>query len=259
MSISFSVAEIRDNLYFTGVIRDITEYQEMQDRVLQSERLAAVGNTVNHIAHEIKNPLLIIGGFARQLQKIPGLDDKARQKLTIMAEEVSNLEEMVAEMREFVRRPPAAKRPGRLEALVSAALELFQDAFSENHIAVKRVEEGHLPELNCDPKLLHQVLINLFKNALEAMPRGGELTVTTRVRGKNAEVVVADTGEGMTPEVAASIFQPYFTTKPKGTGLGLAICQSIIQEHGGAILVESAPGKGSAFTIQLPLEEKVPA
>ena len=116
ISISFSVAEIRDNLYFTGIIRDITEYKEMEDRVLQTERLAAVGNTVTHIAHEIKNPLLIIGRFARQLLKIPDLDDKARHKLTIIAEEVSQLEEMVAEMREFVRRPPAAKRPGSLEA-----------------------------------------------------------------------------------------------------------------------------------------------
>ena len=255
MSISFSVAEIRDNLYFTGIIRDITEYQEMEDRVLQTERLAAVGNTVTHIAHEIKNPLLIIGGFARQLLKVPDFDDKARQKLTIMAEEVSNLEKMVAEMREFVRRPPAARQPGRLETPLSEALELFQDTFSENHIKVKRVEETPLPELNFDAKQLHQVLINLFKNALEAMPRGGELTVTTRVRGGDAEIVVADTGEGMPPEVAANIFQPYFTTKAKGTGLGLAICQSIIQEHGGSISVESTPGQGTAFTIRLPLPE----
>ena len=91
------MAEIHDNLYFTGIIRDNTENQELEDRVLQTERLAAVGNTVTHIAHEIKNPLLVIGGFARQLLRVPGLDDKARRKLTIMAEEVSNLEKLVAE------------------------------------------------------------------------------------------------------------------------------------------------------------------
>ncbi len=113
ISISFSVAEIRDNLYFTGIIRDITEYKELEDRVLHTERLAAVGNTMTHIAHEIKNPLLIIGGFARQLLKVPGLEEKSRHKLSIIAEEVSQLEEMVAEMREFVRRPPAEKRPGQ--------------------------------------------------------------------------------------------------------------------------------------------------
>jgi two-component system, LuxR family, sensor kinase FixL len=253
MSISFSVAEIRDNLYFTGVIRDITEYQEMEDRLLQSERLAAVGNTVTHIAHEIKNPLLIIGGFARQLLKAPGLDDKARQKLRVITEEVSGLEAMVAEMRDFVRLPPAVKTRGQLETAISQALELFQDTFAEKHIKVKRVEDGALPPLDFDPKQFRQVLINLFKNALEAMPRGGEITISTRVSGPNAEIGLADTGEGMDPEVAANIFQPYFTNKAQGTGLGLAICQSIIQGHGGSISVKSTPGKGTAFTIQLPL------
>ena len=106
------------------------------------------------------------------------------------------------------------------------------------------MEETPLPELNFDAKQILQVLINLFKNALEAMPRGGEITVTTRVRGGNVEVVVADTGEGMPPEVAANIFQPYFTTKAKGTGLGLAISQNIIQEHGGSLDGGEHPGPG---------------
>ncbi|HZE20484.1 MAG TPA: ATP-binding protein, partial [Desulfobaccales bacterium] len=255
MSISFSVAEIRDTLYFTGIIRDITEYQEMADRVLQSERLAAVGDTVTHIAHEIKNPLLIIGGFARQLLKNPGLDDKARHKLSIMAEEVSHLEEMVAEMREFVRRPSVQKRPGQLGEALRRALDLFQDTLAENHIEVSLVEKTSLPPVPFDPNQLHQVFINLIKNALEAMPEGGKITITSRVRGDNAEIKITDTGEGMTPDVAANIFQPYFTTKEKGTGLGLANCQSIIQEHGGSILVDSHPGRGTTFTILLPLEE----
>jgi two-component system sensor kinase FixL len=257
MSISFSVAEIGDNLYFTGIIRDITEYQEMEERVLQTERLAAVGNTVTHIAHEIKNPLLIIGGFARQLLKVPGLEDKARQKLSIIAEEVSHLEEMVAEMRDFVRRPPAVKHPGQIGDALREALELFQDTFKEHNIRVRRLEETPLPPVTFDPKQVHQVLLNLLKNALEAMPRGGEITITSRVKGPNVEISLADTGQGMPPEVAASIFQPYYTTKEKGTGLGLAICQSIIQEHGGAILVDSSPGRGSTFTIQVPLEAPV--
>jgi PAS domain S-box-containing protein len=255
ISISFSVAEIRDNLYFTAIIRDITEYKEMEDRVLHTERLAAVGNTVAHVAHEIKNPLIIIGGFARQLLKAPGLDDKARHKLSIIAEEVSHLEEMVAEMREFVRRPPAQKRPGQIGAALTAALELFQDTFADHGVTVRRVEETPLPPVTFDPKQVHQVLINLFKNALEAMPEGGEITVTSRVKGANAEICIADTGVGLAPEVAGNIFQPYFTTKEKGTGLGLAICQGIISEHGGVVSVDSTPGKGTTFTIQLPLNE----
>ena len=210
---------------------------------------------MTHIAHEIKNPLLIIGGFARQLIKVPGLDDKSRHKLAIMAEEVTQLEEMVAEMREFVRRPPAAKRPGQISAALAAALDLFRDTLAEHRVTVRRVEETPLPPVSFDPKQVHQVLINLFKNALEAMPAGGEITVTTRVKGANVEIDIADTGEGMSPEVAANIFQPYFTTKDKGTGLGLAICQSIISDHGGLISVASTPGKGTTFTIQLPLDQ----
>ena len=158
LSISFSVAEIQGNLYFTAIMRDITEYKAMEDRLLQSERLAAVGNTVAHIAHEIKNPLLIIGGFARQLLKAPEFDEPARRKLSIIAEEVSHLEEMVAEMRDFVRRPPTVKRPGQISAVVEEALELFQDTFKEHHIQVRRVEKTPLPPVAFDPKQLHQVL-----------------------------------------------------------------------------------------------------
>jgi two-component system sensor kinase FixL len=255
LSISFSVAEIQGNLYFTAIMRDITEYKAMEDRLLDSERLAAVGNTVAHIAHEIKNPLLIIGGFARQLLKAPGFDDPARRKLSTIAAEVSHLEEMVAEMRDFVRRPPTVKRPGQIKAVVEEALEFFRETFTERHIQVRQVEETPLPPLAFDPKQVHQVLVNLFKNALEAMPKGGELTITSRLREDKVEITVSDTGVGMAPEVAGNIFQPYFTTKEKGTGLGLAICQNIIAEHGGCLFADSAPGRGATFTIQLPLKE----
>ena len=124
---------------------------------------------------------------------------------------------------------------------------------------MRRVEETPLPPVIFDPQQMHQVLINLFKNALEAMPRGGEITITSRVKGANVEISITDTGEGMSPEVAGNIFQPYFTTKEKGTGLGLAICQSIIQEHGGVIAVDSTPGRGTTFTIRLPLQRGAPA
>jgi PAS domain S-box-containing protein len=256
MSISFSVAEILGNLYFTGIIRDITEYQNMEERVLQSERLAAIGNTVTRIVHEIKNPLLIIGGFAKQLQRATELDAKARQKLGIMAEEVGHLETMVAEMRDFVRPPAAKKTPGDISALLDETLEFFADTFKEHHVEVRRETAGPLPAVSFDRQQIRQVLINLFKNALEAMPRGGTLTVATRVRGGHLEIAVTDTGEGMTPEVAAHIFQPYYSTKETGTGLGLAICQFIVREqHRGCLKVDSAPGQGSTFTIRLPLEE----
>jgi two-component system sensor kinase FixL len=258
LSISFSVAEIRGSLYFTAIMRDITEYKSMEDRVLQSERLAAVGNTVAHIAHEIKNPLLIIGGFARQLLRVPAFDDEARHQLSTIAEEVVHLEEMVVAMRDFVRRPPAQKRQGEIALAIAEALALFQDSLTEHNIQVHQVVEMPLPPVAFDSEQLHQVLINLLKNAQEAMPRGGKITIASRVRGANVEISVTDTGTGMSPEVAGNIFQPYFSTKEMGTGVGLAICQSIMQEHGGCIFADSTPGRGSTLTIQLPLEEAVP-
>ncbi len=260
MSISFSVAEIQGNLYFTGIMRDITEYKEMEDRVLTSERLAAIGNTVTHIAHEIKNPLLVIGGFARQLLKAAELDDKGRKKLAIIAEEVGRLEALMAEMRDFVRPPTSQKSLGQIDQVLDETVEFFQDTFTEHHIQVRRVKEAPLPPVNFDPNQMRQVLINLFKNALEAMPRGGEITVATQVKGSDLEISVTDTGEGMPPEVAANIFQPYYTTKEKGSGLGLAICQFIVKDqHGGCLEAESTPGQGSTFTIRLPLTEAPPA
>ena len=260
MSISFSMAEVREDLYFTGIVRDITEYSAMEERLLESERLAAVGNTVSHIAHEIKNPLAIIGGFARQLLKSPGLEDKGRHKLNVMVEEVDRLESMIAQMRDFVRRPTAKKQPGDVEVLLDEVLDLFQDSFEERRITLTRQKaEGAPLTLNFDRQQIHQVLINLLKNALEAMPQGGELTVATQVQGDNLEVSISDTGQGMSHEVKASIFQPYFTTKEKGTGLGLAICQNILEEHGGCIIADSAPGQGSTFTLQIPLAEAPPA
>jgi two-component system sensor kinase FixL len=259
MSISFSVAEVRGALYFTGIVRDITEYKQMEERLLQSERLAAVGNTVSHIAHEIKNPLAIIGGFARQLQKTPGLDDKGQHKLDIIVEEVGRLEGMIAEMRDFVKRPTAHKEPGDVEALLDEVVDLYEDTLKEKNITLKRERTPATPTLSFDRQQIHQVLLNLFKNAMEAMPRGGELTLATRLNGPNLEVSISDTDQGMTPEVKANIFQPYFTTKEKGTGLGLAICQNIVEEHGGCLIADSAPGQGSTFTIQIPVAEAPPA
>jgi signal transduction histidine kinase len=161
-------------------------------------------------------------------------------------------------MRDFVRRPPVQKQTGQIQAAIRQALDLFQEFLEERKIKVRTVEETPLPPVTFDPKQLHEVLINLLKNAMEAMPKGGELTIASRVAGSNVEISVTDTGGGISPEDKAKIFQPYYTTKEKGTGLGLAICQDIMQEHGGCIFAESVPEQGSTFTIQLPLEEAQP-
>ncbi len=228
---------------------------ELEEKVRQNERLAAIGNTVSQIVHEIKNPLMIIGGFAKQLLKTQTLDSKGSQKLTIITEEVSRMESLMSEMRDFSRPQNLKREPGRIETLVQEVIHYYVDIFKEKGIELVLLPVKPLPAYNLDYQQLKQVLINLIKNASEAMPQGGSITVSVDRRPPDLIITVADTGEGMPPDVAENIFTPYFTTKSKGSGLGLAISRNIIMAHNGDIKVESQPGKGSTFTIRLPLAE----
>ncbi|MBW1917428.1 MAG: PAS domain S-box protein [Deltaproteobacteria bacterium] len=258
MSISFSMTEIAEKLYFTGIIRDITESMDIEAKLRQSERLAAVGNTVSHIVHEIKNPLMVIGGFARQLARAPNLDDKARDKLAMITEEVKRLESLMFEMKDFSHPPTIHLEAGRIEEVIQEVLELYEDTLREQGIKVLQEYPQSLPTLSFDRQQIKQVIINLIKNAAEAMPQGGQLTVATRCEEPYLEIAITDTGEGMPSEVVEKIFTPYYTTKTKGSGLGLSICRNIIKAHNGDIMVNSIPGKGSTFTILLPMDKPAP-
>ena len=255
ISISFSVADIGGNLYFTGIVRDISEYVELEEKLRQNERLAAVGNTVSQIVHEIKNPLMIIGGFAQQLLKVQTLDAKGVQKLAIIVEEVARLEAMMAEMRDYSRPPGLKRETGSILTLLQEVFNLYSELLKEKNIELILTPSEPLPTYNLDYQQMKQVLVNLVKNASEAMAEGGTITVSVQRRPPHLEIVVADTGEGMPPDVVENIFTPYFTTKSKGSGLGLAISRNIIRAHNGDLGVESQPGKGSVFTIRLPLAE----
>jgi PAS domain S-box-containing protein len=255
ISISFSVADIGGNLYFTGIVRDISEYVELEEKLRQNERLAAVGNTVSQIVHEIKNPLMIIGGFAQQLLKAQTLDAKGVQKLAIIVEEVARLEAMMAEMRDYSRPPGLKRETGSILTLLQEVFNLYSEILKEKNIELILTPSEPLPTYNLDYQQMKQVLVNLVKNASEAMAEGGTITVSVQRRPPHLEIVVADTGEGMPPDVVENIFTPYFTTKSKGSGLGLVISRNIIRAHNGDLGVESQPGKGSVFTIRLPLAE----
>lgn len=255
MSISFSVADIGGNLYFTGIIRDITEYVELEEKLRQNERLAAVGNTVSQIVHEIKNPLMIIGGFAQQLLKSKTLDAKGLQKLSIIAEEVGRLEALMAEMRDYSRLPTLKREIGQIEPFLQQLAEFYREYLKEKNIELVLAPMESHPTYSLDFQQLRQVLVNLIKNAAEAMPSGGTITLSVQRRPPHLEIKVADTGAGMAPDVVENIFTPYFTTKSKGSGLGLAISRNIVRAHNGDMQVESQPGKGSVFNIFLPLAE----
>jgi two-component system sensor kinase FixL len=254
VSISFSVTEVEGAPYFTGLVRDLTETRALQEKVSQAERLAVLGQLVAEISHEIKNPLVLIGGFARQVLQAT-IDKKNREKLEIIASEVSRLESLLSDLREFYLPKPPETGPVDLRALVDEIFALVKEACRRRHIDLQLDEEETGLVVAGDPVRLKQVLLNLVKNSMEAMEgTGGVLRIRlTRSEGK-ALITVMDTGSGIPEKYRGDIFSPFFTTKKQGSGLGLAICKRIIEQHPGSTFVfETSEGKGTQFQIGLPL------
>lgn len=256
--ISFSVIDLEGTLYFTGIVRDLTETKILQEQLIRSERLAALGQSVAEITHEIKNPLALIGGFAQQLRRTV-TDDKGLQKLKIITHEISRLERLLAELRDFYVISSITTDKVDLENLFEETLSLLKRDCGDRKVEIRhQVDEG-ARFVTADPGKLKQVLLNLFKNSIDAMEQGGALTIIARRAGEKVEIVVSDQGCGIPEADRDSIFSPFFTTKNHGTGLGLAISKRIIEQHpGGSLQVESEEGKGTSFTIALPSCGNVP-
>lgn len=228
---------------------------ETQEKLLRSERFAAIGQAASHLAHEIKNPLLLMGGFASQVRrKLPG-DSPHIEKLGIIEEEAKRLEHMLVQVQNFTRPTRPCKEMADLNTAVEEVLRLMEQDMEDKGVACALDLDRSLPLVPHDPRQIRQVLLNLVKNAAEAMPDGGTLRLRTWVENGQARVSVADTGAGMSAQVLANVFSPFYTTKSQGTGLGLAVCFRILEDHGGEIGVQSQEGRGSTFTLALPLAE----
>ncbi|MGA9754758.1 MAG: ATP-binding protein [Desulfobaccales bacterium] len=236
-----------------GYFRDLRERQRLETELLRNERLATLGKMVARISHEIKNPLVTIGGFAGQLGRMAGLPEDARRKLTLIYQEVQRLEKFLSDMSTFTRGAPPQKTQGDLPALIREVAELMDNSFKEQSVVFHLHTRSQIPTLAFDPGQIRQVLINLFKNALEAMPKGGDLTVTVEVQDDFLVVAITDTGSGITPEDLQNLFTPFFTTKQGGTGLGLTIVRGLISQHQGDISIASEVGRGTTCTIRLPM------
>jgi two-component system, LuxR family, sensor kinase FixL len=247
-SISFSVADIEGQLYFTGLIRDLSSTRNLEQRLAQSERMAALGQTVAEINHEIKNPLMMIGGFARQLLK-KETDEKNRAKLAIIVDEVTRLEHLLAGLKELYRPQQLHLSGISLNELLEEVVALARSYSKDKGIDIQLVPAIDV-EVEVDRDKIKQVLLNLVKNGVEATPPGGKVAVSTRVGEKLVEVDVTDTGEGIPAEIKKRIFLPFFTTKEQGTGLGLSISKRIIEEHPGcSFQLDSEEGRGTVATI----------
>jgi PAS domain S-box-containing protein len=229
-----------------GHFRDLRERKRMEEELVRSERLAALGNMASHISHEIKNPLIVIGGFARQILKDTTPDPQAnREKLQIIVDEVKRLEDFLVEVGGYAKISEPHLQAGDFNALIQELGQRLGPSLQESGIQLVMDLDPNLPQIQFDPGHMRQALLNIAKNGIEAMAAGGTLTISSRRQGEEIVVELADTGEGIPPEALEKIFQPFYSTKDKGSGLGLAITQKIIEAHHGKIAIESEPGKGT--------------
>jgi len=243
---------------YTSLQESMAKLQKVQTQLIQAERLSAIGQMTAKVAHEIRNPLVTIGGFARSILK--GLAPKSTQarKCSIIVDETMRLEEILQCLLDFTRQRELNLEYCRIETLLERVCSLLWDELQTHRIQVRRQIQKDLPELLLDVNKIEQILINLVKNALEAMKSGGTMTLSADLQGEFVSVKVADTGEGVPPDILGNIFNPFFTTKSEGFGLGLAICRTYIYDHGGNISVRSQAGAGTEFDVLLPLPS-VPA
>ncbi|HLO25223.1 MAG TPA: ATP-binding protein [Geobacteraceae bacterium] len=224
--------------------------EQHQLEMAQRERLAQLGEMGAMLAHEIRNPLAGIKGYAQVIEKKPEESRNAGFAQRIVAE-VLRLEDLVNDLLAYARSGSYSKAPVDLCGLmVFATSHVRHDADQQHVTIVTECPEGLAVLGNRDK--LEQVLLNLATNALQAMPEGGTLSITAHQSGKSVICSVSDSGEGISPEHMKQLFEPFYTTKARGTGLGLAICKRIIEEHSGTIQVESVPGKGTSVSITLP-------
>jgi PAS domain S-box-containing protein len=238
-----------------GHFRDLRERKRMEEALLQNERLAVLGGMAAHVSHEIKNPLMLIGGFARQILKDISRDpEKNQQKLQIIVDEIRRLEEFLVEVGSYAKFSEPQMQPGDLNALIQEICLRLEPNLHEAGIKLQLELDPDLPQVQFDPVHMRQVILNIAKNGIEAMSSGGALTITSAREMGRVLVQIADTGEGIPAEVRDKIFQPFYSSKPKGSGLGLAISQKIMAAHQGEITIESEPHQGTRVTLSLKAE-----
>jgi len=228
------------------------ELKETQARLLRSERLAALGQLSQGIAHEVRNPVTSIGGFAKRLKKALPEDDPVVHYVDIILKETSRLEQMVQDLEQFTRMPKPEIRQVKLLALLQSALKVWGMEDRSDHIEVNMETLPEDPAVFVDRALMEQALIHLLRNARDAMPQGGVISISTSWEDKWLVLSVKDTGSGIASEELPRIFDPFFTSKTRGSGLGLTTVNRIVNEHGGEVEIFSTPGDGTEARILLP-------
>jgi two-component system nitrogen regulation sensor histidine kinase NtrY len=234
---------------------------DQRERLVQAERVAAWRELARRLAHELKNPLfplqITVENLERAKREHPGqFEEVFRESTATLLAELSNLKTIIGRFSDFAKMPTPQFEPVQLNDLVRATLKLFDAQLAAAGNIRREVQlDPNLSSIEADPEPLKRVLQNLVLNAMDAMPNGGTLRLNTRQYNSTVILEVADTGQGLTKEECDRLFTPYYTTKHHGTGLGLAIVQSVVSDHGGTISVESQPGRGATFRIELPVTQ----
>ncbi len=244
------------------VLRDLSRVRELEEQVRRSDRLAALGVLAAGVAHEVRNPLVGIRAAAQLMEGEPNFPPSLQEFTGIIIREVDRLNRLVGDLLAFAGHRPLRIQPCNVNQVVEEALRLEECGLQTGGVTIVRRYDPEVPAVAGDPERLLQVFLNLIRNGAEAMAGGaGELQVRTRFErvapqcgGRSAAVVeIGDRGPGIPPEVQAQLFNPFFTTKDGGTGLGLPISLRIVEEHGGAIEVQSQMGQGATFRALLPI------
>jgi len=265
LSASIIYDEKGNEIASIGIFKDLRErlriereLQKMQEALLQSEKLAAMGRLTSQVAHELNNPIYGIMNTLELLKTEIPPESKRRRILELSLSETQRLSEMLRNMLSFSKPEEEKRRPIKINELIEGILLVMEKQMKESNIKVETSLDPNISEIMASTNQMRQVMLNIFKNAKEAMPKGGTLTVKTVMEGDKILLHLKDTGTGIPEEIRDKVFEAFFTTKQKvkGVGLGLSVCYGIIKDHGGEIKVESEEGKGATFIITLPIESR---
>jgi signal transduction histidine kinase len=228
------------------------ELKATQARLIRSERLAALGKLSAGVAHEVRNPVMVIGGFARRLHKQFSDVEPVRKSTEVILSETERLEQMVADIEAFCRLPQPTLRPVAPNRLLERLMRGMADVRQAQSIRVKATTRGASKDFEADEELLEIALKNIVTNAIEAMPNGGNLELSLDFQPNVLVISVKDQGLGITPQDLPNVFDPFFTSKTRGSGFGLTVAHRIVSDHGGEIVIDSVAGQGTDVKIIFP-------